>query len=218
MKQRVVSLGGNCMVTKEMRTFFGISAANMFDWWITPGGALVRLIAGDFTELFSREDLAMVGDRKSVANLRYGILHHHDFPRNDEEDRVVEITDERLQRNREKFAYLHRRWDEIGKTRGPVLFVRYGWLMGEPMLEGIPAGGVDPGPAGLMEALDRKFPKLEYRILLIDAPEVELRHPKVLYRDSRIFTQPGERLKSMDLTWKDNTAIFSRIFSTVRME
>jgi hypothetical protein len=205
------------MVTKEMRTFFGVSAANMFDWWITPGGALVRLIEQDFEGLFDRDNLAMVGDCKSVANLRYGILHHHDFPRNDEEDRVVEVADERLERNREKFAYLKRRWDALEENETPVLFVRYGWLMGESLLDGIPANGTDRGPAGLMDALDRRFPKLEYRILLIDAPEVELRHPKVLYRNSLIFTQPGESLNRIDLQWKDNAAIFGRIFSTVRV-
>lgn len=217
MNQRVVSLGGNCMVTKEMRSFFKISAANLFDWWITPGAALVRLINADFADLFAREHLAFVGDRKSVANLRYGILHHHDFPRNDEEDRVVEMTEERLARNREKFAYLHKRWNDLGRNGSPVLFVRWGWMMGEPLLQGIPADGADAGPRELVEALDRKFPKLRYRILLIDAPEAELRHPKVLYRETRLFTQPGEWLNGKDLTWKDNASIFSRMFSTVRL-
>lgn len=215
MKPMVVSLGGNCMVTKEMRTFFKIEEANLFDWWITPGAALVRLIEADFAGLFSRENLALVGDGKSVANLRYGILHHHDFPRNDVEDRVIEMTDAQIERNQEKFAYLHRRWNAIGKTPGPVLFVRYAWLIGEPMLQGIPAGGGEAGPLELLSALDRKFPELNYRILLMDAPEAEVRHPKVLYRESRIFTQPGERLNWADLNWKDNQAIFSRMFSTV---
>jgi hypothetical protein len=217
MEQRVVSLGANCMVTKEMRTFFGIQAANLFDWWITPGDALVRLIENDFDGLFSPENLSMVGDRRSVANLRYGILHHHDFPRNDAEDRVVEISEEGLQRNRDKFAYLKKRWDDLSVNSGPVLFVRYTWNRPEPLL-----AGISPQPAGtdvarLIAALDRKFPRLDYEILLIDAPEITMKHEKVLCVDSGVFTQPGECLNSADLTCKDNTAIFSRLFSSVEL-
>ena len=215
MEQRVVSLGGNCMVTKEMRLFYGIQAANLFDWWITPGHALVRLIEDDFAELFARENLQLVGDRRSVANLRYGILHHHDFPRNDEEDRVVTIDEQHRQRNLDKFAYLKRRWDDLAHNPGPVLFVRWGWNMGEALLAGIPP---DPGCAdlaALVAALDRKFPQLDYEILLIDAPEVNPEHPKVLYRNSGDFTKPGEYLNAADLVWKDNNRIFSRLFSSV---
>jgi hypothetical protein len=217
MQQRVVSLGGNCMGTMEMRKFFGIQAANMFDWWITPGDALVRLIENDFDGLFLPENLTMVGDRKSVANLRYGILHHHDFPRNDEEDRVVAITDQDLQRNREKFAYLKKRWDDLGNNPGPVLFVRYGWIMGEPLLAGIPPTPLGADATTLMSALARKFPRLDYELLFIDSPEITLRHPKVYSRETRHFSQPRERLNASDLTWKDNTPIFSRLFSTVKL-
>jgi hypothetical protein len=217
MQQRVVSLGGNCMGTMEMRKFYGVEAANLFDWWITPGDALVRLIENDFDDLFAAEYLKMVGDRKSVANLRYGILHHHDFPRNDVEDRVIAITREDLQRNREKFAYLKKRWDELGDNPGPVLFVRYAWSMGEPLLAGIPPDAMGADAARLIAVLDHKFPRLDYEVLLIDAPELTLRHPKILRRETRIFQQPGEQLKASDLKWKDNTPIFSRLFSTVRL-
>ena len=217
MKQRVVSLGGNCMVTMEMRKFFGVESANLFDWWITPGDGLVRLIENDFDGLFATENLQMVGDRRSVANLRYGILHHHDFPRNDVEDRVIGISKKDIARNREKFTYLKKRWDELGDNPGPVLFIRYGWGMGEPLLAGIPAEPVGATPVGLMAALERKFPRLDYDLLLIDAPEVALKHPKILFRETRIFSQPGERLDAANLKWKDNTPVFSRLFSTVKM-
>src|SRR4029077_2832526 len=113
VSQRVVSLGGNCMITREVRRFYGISAANMFDWWITPGDALVRLLESDFADLFEPRNLRIVGDRQSVAHLRYGILPHHDFPRNDEENRVIGMTESDLQRNRDKFAYLKKRWDDL---------------------------------------------------------------------------------------------------------
>jgi hypothetical protein len=217
MKQRVVSLGGNCMVTMEMRQFFGIEAANLFDWWITPGDALVRLIENDFDNLFATRNLQLVGDRKSVANLRYGILHHHDFPRNDEEDRVIAITDQDIRRNREKFAYLKRRWDDLADNPGPVLFVRYAWGMGEPLLAGIPPQPLDADAARLMAALSCKFPKLDYDLLFIDAPEVVVRHPKVMCRETRLFSQPGECINAANLKWEDNTRIFSRLFSTVKL-
>jgi hypothetical protein len=227
IKQRVVSLGGNCMITKEMRVFFGIESANMFDWWVTPGDALVRLIENDFDGLFLPENLELVGDRKSVANLRYGILHHHDFPRNDTEDRVIGISNEHLERNRAKFAYLKQRWDDLGDNPGPVLFVRYAWRMSEPLLQGLPLEPLSADAGRLDAALSRKFPGLDYQILLIDTPEavdpedfgpeVGLEHPKVMCRETRVFTQPGERLNAADLTWRDNTLVFSRLFSTVRL-
>lgn len=217
MDQRVVSLGGNCMVTKEMRLFYGIRAANLFDWWITPGDGLVRLIENDFDGLFERENLRLVGDRRSVANLRYGILHHHDFPRNDEEDRVVAIDEEHRRRNLEKFAYLKRRWDDLAHNRGAVLFVRWGWSMSELLLDGLSPDPACADPAKLVAALDRKFPQLDYQILLIDAPEVKRGYKKVLYRDSSAFTGSGERLIPANLQWKDNTVIFSRLFSSVNL-
>ena len=215
MDQRIVSLGGNCMVTMEVRKFFGIKAANLFDWWITPGDALVRLIENDFAELFSRENLEMVGDRRSVANLRYGILHHHDFPRNDEEDRVIAIEEQAIQSNLGKFAYLKKRWDDLADNQGPVLFVRFGWSMNEGLLAGIPVDPIGADPVRLIAALDRKFPLLDYQILLIDAPEVMLEHQKVIYRNSHAFTEAGECLNAANLVWKDNSAIFSRVFSSV---
>jgi len=217
MQQRVVSLGGNCMVTMEMRNYFGIQAANLFDWWITPGDGLVRLIESDFDDLFSPENLQLVGDRRSVANLRYGILHHHDFPRNDAEDRVVGITKEHLQRNREKLAYLKKRWDDLGDNGAPVLFLRYGWIMGEPLLTGIPPAPIGADETRLIAALDRKFPRLDYEVLFIDCPELILKHPKVSRRETWIFSQPGESINASDLTWKDNNVVFSRLFSTVRL-
>jgi hypothetical protein len=215
-------LGGNCMVTKEMRGFFGIEAANLFDWWITPGDALVRLIEDDFDELFSPRNLQLVGDRRSVANLRYGMLHHHDFPRDDAADRVIGISEQDLQRNRTKFAYLKKRWDDLGDNPGPVLFVRYGWRMFEPLLTGIAPEPPGADAAMLIDALDRKFPQLDYEILLIDAADAwasdaALKNRKVMCRETPIFTQPGEYLKAADLKWKDNTAVFSRLFSTVRL-
>jgi hypothetical protein len=215
MDQRVVSLGGNCMVTKEMRLFYGVEAANMFDWWITPVDGLIQLIENDFDGLFERENLQMVGDRRSVANLRYGILHHHDFLRNDEEDRVVEMDEEQRLRNVQKFAYLKRRWDDLAHNQGPVLFVRWGWSMSEALLAGITPDPFCANPARLVATLDRKFPQLDYQILLIDAPEVNHECKKVLYRDTHAFTGPGERLNVPNLLWEDNTRIFTRLFSSV---
>ena len=152
-----------------------------------------------------------MSDGRSVANLRMGILHHHDFPR--EEERVVTIDEGHRQGNLEKFAHLKERWDDL--PRYQVLFVRWGWKMHEPLLAGIPPDPPCPDLAALIAALDGKFPQLDYRILLIDAPEVNHDHPKVLYRDSGAFTEPGEYLDAADLLRKDNTAIFSRVFSSV---
>jgi hypothetical protein len=217
INQRVVSLGGNCMVAQEMRNYFKVETANLFDWWITPGDALVRLIEQDFEDLFEPENLRLVGDAQSVANLRYGNLHHHDFPRDDERDRVISMTPEDFERNQSKFAYLKKRWDELGENECPVLFIRYGWHIPTWHVEGLSPGPLGSDAGRLVTALDRKFPRLDYRILLIDAEEAEVRHPKLLSRRSRIFAQPGEYLKQNDLKWKDNAAIFSRIFSTVKV-
>jgi hypothetical protein len=51
--------------------------------------------------------------------------------------------------------------------------------------------------------------------LFIDAPEVTLEHEKVLHRKSWDYTEPGECLDAADLEKKDNTAIFSRVFSSL---
>jgi hypothetical protein len=206
------------MATMEMRKFFGIQAANLFDWWITPGDALVLLIENDFAELFASENLKIISEGRSVANLRYGILHHHDFPRNEQTDRVEALQERDRRRNLDKFAYLKRRWDDLAHNQGPVLFVRWAWSIPEPLLTGIPPEPVGADPGRLIAALDRKFPQLDYEILLIDAPDVTLEHHKLLRRDSGAFTKPGECLDAANLVWKDNTPIFSRVFSTVGLK
>jgi hypothetical protein len=221
--QRVVSLGSNCMVTKEMRTFFGVQSANLFDWWITPGDALVRLIESDFEDLFSASNLRIVGRQASVANLRYGILHHHDFRRTGAEDRVLPISDADLQRNCDKFAYLKRRWDDLADNPTPVLFIRFAWnTPANPLLANLPPEPTNSSVSRLLAALDRKFPKLDYQLLLIDAPEITLEpatleNPRVLYRDSSVFTEPGQYLDAANLVRPDNAEIFSRIFATVTL-
>lgn len=216
MNQRVISLGANCMVTEEIRRFFGIQTANMFDWWITPGDSLVLLVENDFEDLFSPEYLQLVGDRQSVAHSRYGILLHHDFPRN-EHGRVIKTDGDVLEGNQKKFAYLKKRWDDLGDNDAPVLFVRYTWKRPEALLAGIPAEPISADPARLMAALDRKFPRLDYQVLFIDAPEISVQHPRARYLNSWDFTQPGECLNSADLAWKDNIAIFARLFSTIEL-
>jgi hypothetical protein len=217
INQKVVSLGGNCMVAQEMRNYFKVETANLFDWWITPGDALIRLIEQDFEALFAPENLRLVGDSQSVANLRYGNLHHHDFPRDDQRDRVISMTEEDFKRNQSKFAYLKRRWDDLGENEGPVLFIRYDWNIPTWHVEGLSPEPLGSNAERLVAALDRKFPRLDYRILLIDAQEAEVRHPKILARRSHVFMQPGESLKPYDLKWKDNAAIFGRIFATVKI-
>ena len=141
MNQRIVSLGGNCMLTMEVRKFFGIQAANLFDWWITPGDALVLLVENDFAGLFSRRESQ--DRRRRAIGCQYSATAScitMIFCRNEKDDRVVAIEERDIQRNLEKFAYLKRRWDDLAHNRGPVLFVRWAWNIPEPLLAGIPPG------------------------------------------------------------------------------
>jgi Putative papain-like cysteine peptidase (DUF1796) len=127
---RAVSLGSNCMVSYETRKYFEFDCAYPFDWWVTPAAALLDLIRHDFWGLFDGSTLQIVGDGRSVLNTRYGLLHHHDFARN-EQGFVERITEWDLGCNRLKFAHIVDRWNALNQR---VLFVRYEWDAGAGLI------------------------------------------------------------------------------------
>jgi hypothetical protein len=86
--QQVVSLGPNCRAKQHMKQNFGdrITRRGVFDWQVTPGGALLEYLRRDFHGMFERADLAVIAGK--VTNLRYGTEHPHEFP--------IEVTEAQL--------------------------------------------------------------------------------------------------------------------------
>ena len=206
---QVVSLGGNCLVACEIRARFG-DGWFPFDWWISSPGGLLRLIEDDFSGLFDADRLQLVKDGLSVANLHYGILHHHDFPR-DSDGRII-LSSATVERNRPRFELLHRRWRALA---GRVLFVRYYWSTCVPELASVNIAQEVPDIALLPALLDRVFPHLDYRVLVVDSNQ-EIEHDKLLFRRVEDFSQK-DSIDAGNLAWPGNRAIWQRIFDSVPM-
>jgi hypothetical protein len=77
-----ISLGPTCRTAHQLRRLFGRERAisSVFDWQITPPGALLSYLASDFAGMFEIPDLTIVGG--VVINRRYRTEHHHEFPKN----------------------------------------------------------------------------------------------------------------------------------------
>ncbi len=179
-----------------------------FDWWITPPNGLIKLIDADFNGLFDEANLQLVADGRSVANLRYGILHHHDFPR--DAGGTILLSTSSLERNIPRFNLVRRHWKSL---TGSVLFVRYSWFCCVPELKGIDGALHEPDLVMLPVALDRAFPDLDYRLLVVDSSQ-EIDDPRCLFRYTKDFLE-NDTLDAGKLDWPGNTAIWKRLFSSV---
>jgi hypothetical protein len=119
----IVALGGWCQCSYQVRRRFGLEAAHIFDWWVTPTDSLVRLLTEDFSGLFEPGNMQVVGNTESVMCAKYGVLHHHDFKRDPIDDKIIaEAVSAQCDDNKKKYAFLLSR---LRALRGRVLFIRH---------------------------------------------------------------------------------------------
>lgn len=83
----IASLGDWCAPAANIRRRFGVTTAMPFDWWVSPYNATIKLLEEKFSNLLRPENLEIIDqggrERDSVRCNYYGILHHHDFIRDD---------------------------------------------------------------------------------------------------------------------------------------
>jgi len=120
----IVGLGGKCVLAHQIRRHFNVSAAHVFDWWVTPTPALIDLLENNFSGLFEPENMTPCEGGKSTVCSFTGILHPHDFEQSPESSLVFrEKVSEKCRVNKEKYAALANRFRQL---KGRILFIRYG--------------------------------------------------------------------------------------------
>jgi len=183
----IVSLGGSCRITYNLRRTFGIRHAFPFDWWVTPVRSMIAFLEDpSLDKLYdpARLEVSWWGERSVVRNTHYGMTLDHEFPRTPD-GTVQDDWLQRLEQPRTRTAHVLKRFLDLPATAGRVLFARD--FTKEERRE-YSHGRAQPMVAATIAALTRLLPGLDFDLLLIDPPQgVDL--PKVssldIYDDSK---------------------------------
>lgn len=172
-----VSLGGNCETAHWLRAHDRHAVRGPFDWLVTPLDALAAILREDGARLGTEFALANAGT--SVRCRAYGVLYHHEFPR-DAENAVVfdaAATADCRSKLAHKWANLVAACARAEADGLPLLFLRLACDTG------LPWDRIGPGKARLYAAdlnavvapLAARFPALDFRLLaLLPAAASEL--------------------------------------------
>lgn len=167
----VISVGGNCEVAHNLREFTGSTSAHVFDWWVAPFPGVIDLLDSNFTGLFESSNMEIMGDRKAVRCKRYGIIHHHDFKRDENKRVIVEEVEEQLPKLTAKYAALLSRLLGACSDGRRVLLIR-SWreIIHEP--KGYPKQLIPGVPiydfSGFVDAFRRRFPDANISVLFVN--------------------------------------------------
>lgn len=78
----IVSVGEACANAYNLRRFYNIGEAYPFDWWVCEAQQTVAFLRDpDLGRLYNPELLELTEGRSSVRHKEYGILLHHEFPK-----------------------------------------------------------------------------------------------------------------------------------------
>ena len=167
----VIGIGGNCEVAKQLRRYMSTESAHIFDWWIAPFDGTIALLDNDFSDIFDASNMEIIGDRKAVRCRKYGIIHHHDFRRDEKKRVLTEEIEEQLDDQRNKYQALKLRLENACASDSKVLFVR-SWreILHEP--KGYPKHLIPGVPRydfrRFVEALRRRFPDADISVLFVN--------------------------------------------------
>ncbi|WP_426958311.1 DUF1796 family putative cysteine peptidase [Muricoccus radiodurans] len=159
--RHVIPLGSRCRLTHNLRRHFGGDDKFPFDWFILTLSGLLRCleVGMDPKPIYDPALLEPVLDAKgrlhSVRNTRFGILHHHDFPRTKDDLMGPEWRDH-VPQAAARFGHLANRL-RAAAMAGPVLFVRERHSEDDPNALGT-----------LVEALRGLVPSGEVRLLAVN--------------------------------------------------
>lgn len=123
MSDPVISIGTNCEISYNIRHTFQFERAYPFDWWITPVQSVADILRDRFRLEIDDKNLVHVTAPESVLNRKYGILHHHDFPR-DGQDRILDGWAAHIPALAEKYHILGERFfADIERAERALLIV-----------------------------------------------------------------------------------------------
>lgn len=123
----VISLGSNCALTYNLRLYYGVDSTGLFDWTITPLGALPNLIRRRFNfvdnSFASELQKINANGMDDIVHDSSGILLHHEFPR-DDNGTIVNQWREHISAVAAKFKFLGGRMNSwFAASHRPALFI-----------------------------------------------------------------------------------------------
>ena len=116
----IISLGAWCQVAEQLRRHEVSFVSSPFDWLVTPFESLLRIIRNGGVQLCN--DVAQYDGGQSAICTNYGVLYHHEFPR-DTQDKVKINDDDRIV-GRSKLLHKMANLDVYCKRDGRKLFIR----------------------------------------------------------------------------------------------
>jgi hypothetical protein len=125
---QVVSLGGRCATSYHLRRFYNHSEGGLFDWWITSGHALLRVLDNLTPEfIYNPGELVRINGDDTVLHTATGLHLHHEFPRvGSGHGPVADSYLEHVEKPKNRTAYLMQKFTELNSSSERVLFVREG--------------------------------------------------------------------------------------------
>jgi hypothetical protein len=164
----VVSLGGVCRVTYNLRRFFNFGTAFPFDWWVTDLQGVINAIESDkdpYAHLIENRQ-----NREDILQIMSGdgtIGFHHEFPRDWSTPGSPVRSDWRLhiEAARARFMYLRQRLLNANTSSHRILFVRHLGNLRDSR------SSAHETIDDLMDAIDNTFNKSQNIFLLINAPD-----------------------------------------------
>lgn len=147
---KVISLGPSCETTYHIRSIVDQEEAYVFDWVIAQPLNVARAISNDFSDFIKPDGLTfnpgIEAGHPYIVDELLGIEFHHDF-RNDQQ--FMETFPD----VREKYSFLINRFRNVCLEDKPVLFVQQ--------------HATEQEAKAIEAALDKRFPTLEYRLLIV---------------------------------------------------
>lgn len=175
-----ISLGANCETAHQLRRLGRLSLHGLFDWLVTPIDAIDPILADDGAQL--ARSFVSANNGTSVRCGAYGLLYHHEFPR-EPPGEAFRFDAELIAQCRRKLSHKFATLLGACAGSGPVVFIRTG--PGSDLAWDARRAPVDADLRRLEASIERRFPELDFRLLVIDtSPEPQFTPPP-----------PGDRLE-----------------------
>jgi hypothetical protein len=187
----VISLGGDCQVTYQLRRLNLRPHALPFDWLITPFDSLRSLLEQHFDQFLDKCNLTLVTTPdKYILDNRYGVRLIHDFKLNEQFLENYSTIHDRYTRRTERFY-------ELIFASHKVLFIRKNITKEQAQV--------------LSELIHKLFPHLDYTLLAL-ATTQEIKQPwGIAHVQNYYLSQPEP------YSWKGDDAAWSIVLNTVEL-
>lgn len=164
----VVSLGAWCQTTYQIKNHGLPLLPSCFDWIVTPWEGMNKIFATDGSDLVKE---CFIDPRtKSVMCSSYGVLYHHEFPRDEKFQRYITQEAANAARNKLLHKY-HKMANALSEDRPKtVLFVRSGGHAEPVTAWPYSSDSQMLNPESLnefMSFLKTKYPKVDSRLLWV---------------------------------------------------